>query len=204
VSWRTEALERVDAAWIGGAGGIGQSSWWREWSQGIEGAGVEVVRVGRRGGKSTMLCRLAVAELLWTPARTPAGDVLHVAIVSVDRREAAERLRTIGAMLDALGVVDRRAQVGGLALGVTERKSSAEAIELAGDWGVRAVRVFTATVAGVSGMTCSLALCDEVAKWRDRETGRVVGVSRLFRLNSSLAHRALYALSHGATDRLAA
>ncbi len=115
-----------------------------------------VLRVGRRGGKSSTLCMLAVAVLLYGNFAVPLGDVGCVAIVSVSRDEALGRLRTIEAMLRALGVPFRSGRW-------------SDSIELAGR--PLAVRVFTASIAGVSGFTGVFALCDEVAKWRDRDTG---------------------------------
>lgn len=141
----------LEDAWVR-AGGAGLSAWWREWAESWGERRCEVVRVGRRGGKSSMIARLAVSELLWGEHDVPAGDTGVVAIVSVDRREAAGRLRTIAAMLDALGVTDGR-------------RDRADDITVRG----RAVRVFTASVGGVSGFTSIAALGDEVCKWRDTD-----------------------------------
>lgn len=158
---------RLDQAWRT-VGGAPLSPFWSEWVRSWGQRRREVVRVGRRGGKSTMICRLATTEALWSPAVVPAGDVGVVAIVSVDRREAGERIATIGKMLDALGIHDERKRVGDSPI---KRKSYADSIELdLGERGERAIRVYTATVAGVSGFTSIAAFCDEVAKWRDRET----------------------------------
>lgn len=113
-----------------------------------------VLRVGRRGGKSTALCLLAVLVVLFGQFHLPLGDVGVIAIVSVSRYEAEGRIRTICAFLRALGIVHRQ---------------RGDTIEVEGRPLV--VRVFPATTAGVSGFTCVLALCDETAKWRDAETG---------------------------------
>lgn len=114
-----------------------------------------VCRVGRRGGKSSTLCRFAVAfALAFDTKQIPPGDIGLVAFISTTRDEASQRLRTIKAILDALGVAFRPIEGG---------------IELA-DRPI-AFKVFTATVAGVSGFTAILVICDEVAKWKDADSG---------------------------------
>lgn len=114
-----------------------------------------VARVGRRGGKSSSLCRLAVAEALHGYHRVPPGDVGVVAIVSANRPDATARLKTICVILDALGVEYR--SDGPDAIVLTDRAIG--------------FRVYTASVAGVSGFTSIFVFCDEVAKWHDRDTG---------------------------------
>lgn len=113
-----------------------------------------IARVGRRGRKSSTWCRVAVAEILSARHRVPPGDTGVVAIVSVDLREAVERIRTIAAILDALGIEHEKPTQKGI------------------DFKDRPYRVsvFTASIAGVSGFTCIFALGDEVAKWREGET----------------------------------
>jgi hypothetical protein len=113
-----------------------------------------VLRVGRRGGKSTTLCRIGVVEALYGGHRVPPGDLGVVAVISLSRDEAAQRLRTVKAILDALGVAYKPIDGG---------------IELEG----RSVgfKVYTASIAGVSGFTAICVICDEVAKWRDADTG---------------------------------
>jgi hypothetical protein len=114
-----------------------------------------VARVGRRGGKSSTLCRYAVAFALAYPlAKIPKGDVGVVAFISTRKDEAAQRLKTIKAILDALKV---------------KYGPTADGIELA-DRAI-AFKVFPASVAGVSGFTAILVVCDEVAKWQDSDTG---------------------------------
>lgn len=111
-------------------------------------------RVGRRGGKSSTLCRLAVVEALYGQHKIPPGDVGVVAIISARRPDALERLRTIKAILDSLG---------------TAYQERGDSIELKDRRVV--FTVFTASIAGVSGFTAIFVLCDEVAKWRDSDTG---------------------------------
>jgi hypothetical protein len=116
-----------------------------------------VVRGGRRGGKSSSLSRLAVVEALFGDHHVPPGDLGTVAIIAQNRVEGAKRLRTVTAILDALGVAYQ--PLGGSAVGV----------ELVGRR--IAVQVFAASIAGVSGFTGIFILADEVAKWLDADTG---------------------------------
>lgn len=114
-----------------------------------------ILRVGRRGGKSSTLCRLAVAWALWGPWSVPAGDLPVVTFVSVDRREASARLRTIADILRALG------------LNFDQRDGELE-LEVRGRPLV--FRVATCTVRGVVGFTSVLVLCDEAARWESTDT----------------------------------
>jgi len=111
-----------------------------------------VIRAGRRAGKSSTLCRLAVAVAVAGEWRVPPGDVAVVAFVSVDRGEAAGRLRTIRAILDALGVT------------YAER---GDEIALAS---VPLVfRVVTCSIQAGAGFTCVLYIGDEVSRWPSDE-----------------------------------
>ncbi len=135
---RFDALERALVA----KGFPATSPWWRE--KGVRrhfdhGGRQVVLRVGRRGGKSSTLCRIGVVEALYGRHVVPPGDLGVVAIISVNRDEASQRLRTIKAILDAIGVAYRPIDGG---------------IELEG----RSVgfKVYTASVSGVSGFTAIL------------------------------------------------
>jgi hypothetical protein len=132
------------------------SPWWWDTLGGFYGRDLRqlVLRVGRRGGKSSTLCRVGVCEALHGDHSIPPGDVGVVAIVSTTKPEARERLRTVRAILDALKVGHHPIE-GGLEL----------------DTKPRAFKVFAGTIAGVSGFTSICVLCDEVAKWRDADTG---------------------------------
>ncbi len=77
-----------------------------------------------------------------------------VAVVAQNKPEARQRLRTVAAILDALKVKHHPADGG---------------IEL--DDRPIAFRTYAATIAGVSGFTGICVICDEVAKWRDADTG---------------------------------
>jgi hypothetical protein len=156
-----EVLARYDEtdARLVAAGFPPSSPWWRatfeRWYR--SGKRQLVVRAGRRAGKSSSLSRLAVVEALFGLHAVPPGDLGTVAIIAQNRTEGAKRLRTVTAILDALGV--SYAPLGGSAVGV----------ELVG----RRVcfQVFAGSIAGVSGFTGVFVLCDEVAKWLDADTG---------------------------------
>jgi hypothetical protein len=132
------------------------SSWWREKLGDFYDTTIResAWRVGRRGGKSSSLCRVAVAEALYGEHYVAPGDTPVVALIAQDRKRAAELLVTLGAILNACEV---------------EHKSTADKIACK-DLRVE-FRVFTATIAGVSGATCICVICDEVSKWRDADTG---------------------------------
>ncbi len=150
---RLDALDRalVSARWPA------TSPWWRE-TLGTFVASHRrqlVCRVGRRGGKSSTLCRFAVAfALSYDVSQIPPGDVGVIAFVSTTRDEASQRLRTIKAILDSLQVGYRPIEGG---------------IEIAGRPIV--CKVYPCTVAGVSGFTSILVIADEVAKWHDADSG---------------------------------
>lgn len=135
------------------------SDWWRATIERWYRAGARqlVGRIGRRGGKSSTLSRLAVVEAIYGRHEVPPGDVGTVAIISTDRPEAMGRLRTIEAILDALGVAWKPCSRGIVGIEIVGKRV--------------AFRVFTATIAGVSGFTGIFVLCDEVAKWADADTG---------------------------------
>ena len=158
MSWVVNLLAQYRAmdALLADAGWPPTSEWWfRQIERFLQsGRRQFVLRVGRRGGKSSTLCRVAVAFALWGAYQIPPGDVGVVAFVSVSRDESAQRLRTIEAILLALGVAYRR---------------TGDSIELDGRPVV--FKTFAASIAGVSGFTAILFVGDEVAKWRDSDTG---------------------------------
>lgn len=132
------------------------SPWWRKTIERWYASGKKqiVLRCGRRAGKSSTLVRLAVCEALYGHHQVPPGDIGIVAIISARRTDATERLRTVKAILDAIGV--KYAERGDT-IELKHRKV--------------AFNVYTATIAGVSGFTGIFILCDEVSKWRDNDTG---------------------------------
>lgn len=148
-------LKKLDQV-VAAAGFPAMSPWW--WAQ-IDrfvrsGRRRWLLRVGRRGGKSSTLCRLAVAWALYGSWSIPLGDVGVIAFVSIDRDEAAARLRTIAAILRTLGVA-------------FEERS--DEIEITGARPVL-FRVTTCSTRGVVGFTSIAVFGDEVARWESRET----------------------------------
>lgn len=156
----TAFLDELDAqdALLVKAGFPPMSPWWRaevhRYFGALPGPRQWVLRVGRRGGKSSTLCRVAVAWARRGPWHVPPGDTGYVMFCSTKRSEAANRIATIAAILRALGVKHSRAAD---TITLAERNA--------------AFRVFTASVAGVAGPTSIMAIGDEVALWRDAETG---------------------------------
>lgn len=134
------------------------SPWWRETLERFYGSMRRqlVLRVGRRGGKSSTLARVGVLEAVVGDHNIPPGDIGIVAAISVSRDEAAKRLRTIEAILRALDIGYRPLREG-------------QGFELV-DRSI-GFQVFTASIAGVSGPTVICAIGDEVAKWKDAESG---------------------------------
>lgn len=113
-----------------------------------------VLRVGRRGGKSSTLARVAVVETLYGDHAIPPGDVGIFAFVSVTRKEARQRLATIAEILDVLKVPYIRR---GDEIQLTHTN--------------RIFRVYSASFRTAVGFTCIGLVADEAAKWRDDETG---------------------------------
>jgi len=132
------------------------SPWWREQVRRFfEFGGRQVVfRVGRRGGKSSTLSRVGVVEALYGQHNVPPGDTGFVAIVAQNKKEASRRLKTIIEILNAINV---------------RHRPIADGVEIEGTR--RAFCVYAASIAGVSGFTSICIICDEVAKWRDADTG---------------------------------
>jgi hypothetical protein len=127
------------------------SPWWRDQIGRLVESGARrlVARVGRRGGKSSTLCRVAVAKALSSDWTIPPGDRAVVACVSVDRSEAGNRLRTIGEILRALRIPH---EVRGDEIDLTDRAVT--------------FKVATCSIRGVVGFTSIMLICDEMALWR--------------------------------------
>lgn len=133
------------------------SPWWHETIERWYRSGKRQLcaRAGRRAGKSSTLSRLGVVEALYGDHKIPPGDTGVVAIISTRREEAAERIATVKAILDALGV--RYSPWGEHGVKVEGRRIG--------------FRVYTASISGVSGFTGIFVFADEVAKWKDSDTG---------------------------------
>lgn len=134
--------------------------WWRDVLERFYAQSLRqlVLRVGRRGRKSETLCLVGVLEARWGNHPVPNGDVGVVAVVSVDLREAGERLRVIDSLLTWLDIPHK----------TTARAIKLETIEGRPDI---EFRTYAATMGGVRGFTCICAILDEVAFWKDVDTG---------------------------------
>jgi phage terminase large subunit-like protein len=84
----------------------------------------------------------------------PPGDTGYFAILSADKDQAQERLETCHEALKALGIAHRK---------------TATEITLA-DKNV-GIKAFAATTTAVVSFTCIGYICDEMARWRDKDTG---------------------------------
>jgi hypothetical protein len=136
--WRRELERFVHALARGDRAGV------RRW----------VIRAGRRAGKSSTLCRLAVAWALWGSWHVPAGDVAVVAFVSVSKDESSARLRTIAEILKALHV---------------PFEQRGEELEVTGSRPVLFRTIAATTKAGV-GFTSIVVMGDEVSRWEARDS----------------------------------
>jgi hypothetical protein len=132
------------------------SPWWKDVVTRFYRGGkrTAVLRCGRRSGKSSTLARVACVEAMSPAHRVTPGDVGVVAFISISRDESAQRIRTVKAILDAINVEYRPIEYG---------------IELV-DRPI-AIKTYAASVAGVVGATIVCAVCDEVARWQDKDTG---------------------------------
>lgn len=115
-----------------------------------------VIRKGRRVYASTCVApRLAVAEALFGGhEHLPGTPPLVYAFLSVHRGEAANRLRGIREILDAIGV---------------EYRERGETIELMDRPAIFAVK--TVSERTTVGDDVAFAWCDEVSRWRDDDSG---------------------------------
>lgn len=113
-----------------------------------------VIRGGRRAGKSSTLCRVAVAEGMYGGHKVPPGDVGIFVFVSVKADEARSRLKTIREILDVLGV---SYSPRGMEIELRDRPII--------------FRVYPANFRTIVGMTCIGFVADECARWRDDDAG---------------------------------
>jgi hypothetical protein len=113
-----------------------------------------VIRAGRRAGKSSTLARLAVCWALWGAWYVPPGDTAVVPFVSVNKDEAAARLRTIVEILKSLKAPFEQR---GLELELPDRRV--------------VFRVYACTTKATVGFTSIAVFGDEVARWESADTG---------------------------------
>ena len=146
-------FDRMDAQLVA-KGFHKTSAWWRTQFERFLRSGRRrwVIRAGRRAGKSSFLCRLAVAWALWGPWSVPSGDVAVIPFVSVDRDEAGARIRTVRDILKALDIA---ADVRTEEIELTDR--------------VCIFRVETCSIRTV-GFTAIMIVADEMARYESRDT----------------------------------
>jgi len=148
------------------------SDWWKETFRifYLSGKSRLVIRVGRRGGKSSDLCRIAVVETLYGNHFIPTGDIGFFAFVSVDRDEAKERLNTICKILDILQIPYSPTK---FEIRLRDRPLG--------------FKVLSCSLRTSVGRTCIGMVCDELARWRDEDTGANPATQVLATLRPSLA-----------------
>jgi hypothetical protein len=130
-----------------------------------------VLRGGRRGGKSsTIIGRVAVFEMLSKKHTVPPGDVGWFIVLSADKAQAKNRIKTAHKALEDLDI-DHRATTEEITL--HDRPIGMKAI--------------AATLEAVVSDTCIGCLCDEMARWKDRETGANPAKDILTSLKPSMA-----------------
>lgn len=132
------------------------SVWWWETIERFYASGKReaVIRAGRGAGKSTTTCRVAVAEALYGDHPLAPGDIGSITVLSVRRQDAKDRLHTIRTILDILGEPYRQADD---TIVLARRR-----IEF---------RVSVASLQASVGATALFVFADEVAYWRDADTG---------------------------------
>lgn len=177
----TSLLARLDhvESQLVAAGWPTMSTWWSDTLRSFTRAQRRqlVARVGRRGGKSSTCVRFAIAfALVFAGADlVPRGDTGWVVFVSARREEALSRLHTIEAALRAMRIPFDPAD--------------GDAIRIRGTH--IGFRVQAPNIASVSGWTSILIVCDEVAKWRDVDTGVNPATEILAALRPTLASQPL-------------
>lgn len=132
------------------------SPWWHEQIDRFVRSGRKrwVIRAGRRAGKSTTLARLAATWAWLGSWSVPAGDIAVIPIISVSKDEASSRLRTIAAVLAALGL---------------EHEQRADEVELTSPRRV-SFRSISCTTRATVGFTSIAILGDEVSRWESRDS----------------------------------
>jgi hypothetical protein len=148
------------------------SPWWRKEIARAYFAGRRsvVYRVGRRGGKSSSMCRVSVYETVFGDHAIPPGDVGVFGIVSAERPQAKDRIDTCAAICAAIGV---------------EHKALAQTIEFK-DLN-RRIQAFTASKEGVVGGTSVGWILDEITRWRDSSDGSNPAIEVVRSLMPSMA-----------------
>jgi hypothetical protein len=145
-------LLELDARLSSLGGWRAMSPWWLDTVARLYAAEphIAIGRVGRRGGKSSTWCRVAVAEATAGTWEIPPDDVGIYTIMSADKDQAKARVASCVAICHAL-----------------EIKHEATAFEVRFPEHQTAIQVKAANVKGAVSSTCIGALLDEMALWQD-------------------------------------
>lgn len=111
---------------------------------------IAIGRVGRRGGKSSTWCRVAVAECTSGTWTIPPDDVGVYTIMSADKDQAKARVASCIAVCNALQI-----------------EHEPTTFEVRFPVHQTAIVVKTASVKGAVSSTCIGAILDEMALWQD-------------------------------------
>ena len=146
------------------------SPWWRSVFTDFYQSGRKqlVIRAGRRAGKSSSVCRVLVLEALFGEHDITPGDVGVIPVVATDRSTAYDRVRTVASILEAIGEPH---EVRGETIALHTRP-----VEF---------RVYPPTIRAV-GFTSIALFADELALWRDAESGSNPAAEVLAALRPSL------------------
>ncbi|HXN34389.1 MAG TPA: hypothetical protein VN894_21150 [Polyangiaceae bacterium] len=114
-----------------------------------------VWRVGRRGGKSSTVCRIVCLEAYYGDHSWPDDDEGVVMIISADQKQAKQRLRSCAVILREMKL---------------QHDQTADELRFKNARGQSVViRVHSASIASVVGCTCICAVLDEVARWGEND-----------------------------------
>lgn len=165
----------VDAACVR-AGMPALSPWWR-WSLGEAYASLKqwlIFLVGRGGGKSTSLERVAGSDAVWSPRKVPPGQVWTWPFISVGPDDANRRVNGIAAVFRAMGMAvigDDNGEGKRVKEGVKMTRAPRGSLELVD---ARGNPIQLASIAGtignVSGPSTIGMTIDEAAKLHDKGT----------------------------------
>jgi len=136
------------------------SPWWTQTIRDFYASGKRwlLVRVGRGGGKSTTLVRVAVADAMFTDRIVPPGQRWTWPFISAATDDARRRIVEIQAMLQAIGI--------GVPISYPQGKPTIDLYDARGN-AISFVSI-AGTIAGTSGPNTIGVTIDEEAKLRDK------------------------------------
>lgn len=170
---------------------------------------IDVGRIGLRGGKSTNVCRMLVADVIYQRRQIERSQVGVCPIMSSGTAEATDRMNTIVEVLCALKIRDCSGTRSKLVRGQfrrTKAEGGAERVLLFDSQGHRVeFRVYPASKAGAVGFTGICGFCDEVDLWRDKATGanpasEVLDLLKYRYTTQPTAHLYIFSAPYGTTS----